>query len=113
MGTLTINNSGESCKQHPCSSKINYLVNKVQQTIERILQHFVNPSPTGRGDGVREVVPIINHTDGVSIEFPDWRFNLRGSNTEPLLRLNVETRGNSEALNAHIHQLATLIGAAQ
>jgi phosphomannomutase/phosphomannomutase/phosphoglucomutase len=39
----------------------------------------------------------IDHTDGLSIEFEDWRFNLRASNTEPLVRLNVESRG-SEAL---------------
>jgi len=36
----------------------------------------------------------VGHTDGVSIEFPDWRFNLRMSNTEPLVRLNVESRGD-------------------
>lgn len=34
----------------------------------------------------------IDEIDGVSIEFPDWRFNLRGSNTEPVIRLNVETK---------------------
>ena len=39
----------------------------------------------------------IDLTDGLSMEFPQWRFNLRGSNTEPLVRLNVESRG-SEAL---------------
>ena len=39
----------------------------------------------------------IDGTDGLSVEFPDWRFNLRASNTEPLVRLNVEARG-SEAL---------------
>jgi phosphomannomutase/phosphomannomutase/phosphoglucomutase len=39
----------------------------------------------------------VDFTDGLSMEFPEWRFNLRGSNTEPLVRLNVESRG-SEAL---------------
>jgi phosphomannomutase len=39
----------------------------------------------------------IDLTDGLSMEFEQWRFNLRGSNTEPLVRLNVESRG-SEAL---------------
>jgi len=39
----------------------------------------------------------VDHTDGLSVEFKEWRFNLRGSNTEPLVRLNVESRG-SEAL---------------
>jgi len=36
----------------------------------------------------------VDHTDGLSIAFPDWRFNLRCSNTEPLVRLNVESRGD-------------------
>jgi phosphomannomutase len=38
---------------------------------------------------------LIDETDGVSIEFPDWRFNLRASNTEPVIRLNVESRGDA------------------
>jgi phosphomannomutase len=40
---------------------------------------------------------VIDHTDGLSVDFKDWRFNVRASNTEPLVRLNVESRGN-EAL---------------
>lgn len=36
----------------------------------------------------------INKLDGLIVEFPDWWFNLRGSNTEPLLRLNLEARSN-------------------
>jgi phosphomannomutase len=37
-------------------------------------------------------------TDGLSLEFPNWRFNLRPSNTAPVLRLNVETRGDPTVL---------------
>jgi phosphomannomutase len=40
---------------------------------------------------------IIDRTDGLSVDHPDWRFNVRASNTEPLVRLNVESRGD-EAL---------------
>ncbi len=40
---------------------------------------------------------VVDHTDGLSVDFKDWRFNVRASNTEPLVRLNVESRGN-EAL---------------
>ena len=72
------------------------------------MQHYTSPSPFGRGVGVREI-PAVDRTDGVSVEFPDWRFNLRGSNTEPLLRLNVETRGDIPAVAHHVHQLETLI----
>lgn len=99
---------GERIKAYPCSGEINYRVDDVKKTIERILQHYTSPSPFGRGVGVREM-PAVDRTDGVSVEFPDWRFNLRGSNTEPLLRLNVETRGDIPAVAHHVHQLETLI----
>ena len=36
----------------------------------------------------------IDYTDGISVEFDDWRFNLRSSNTEPVVRLNVESKNN-------------------
>ncbi|MXZ28132.1 MAG: phosphomannomutase [Gammaproteobacteria bacterium] len=41
---------------------------------------------------------LVDHIDGLSVDFPDWRFNLRPSNTEPLLRLNLETRADPELL---------------
>lgn len=52
---------------------------------------------------------FVDHLDGVSITFEDWRFNLRKSNTEPLVRLNVETRGDTELLVAKIAELQRLI----
>ena len=45
----------------------------------------------------------------VSIEFPEWRFNLRGSNTEPVIRLNVETRGDEALMKAKTAELLALI----
>lgn len=57
------------------------------------------------------LTPVVDETDGVSVEFADWRFNLRCSNTEPLLRLNVETRGDPELLNRRVAELQNLIGA--
>ena len=44
------------------------------------------------------------------MEFPDWRFNLRASNTEPVIRLNVETRGNKELLKEKVQELLNEIG---
>ena len=41
----------------------------------------------------------IDKMDGISFEFEDWRFNLRSSNTEPLIRLNIETKNNASLLN--------------
>ena len=42
----------------------------------------------------------IDTTDGISIEYPEWRFNLRTSNTEPVVRLNVESRADTALMNA-------------
>jgi phosphomannomutase len=53
----------------------------------------------------------LDHTDGLSIEFADWRFNLRGSNTEPLVRLNVESRGSEALMRAKTEELLKLIDA--
>ena len=52
----------------------------------------------------------IDETDGVSLAFEGWRFNLRRSNTEPLVRLNVEGKGNASALAAHVSAIADLLG---
>jgi len=48
-------------------------------------------------------------TDGLSLAFADWRFNLRASNTEPLLRLNVEARGDAARVAAKVAELRSLI----
>ena len=51
----------------------------------------------------------IDRTDGISLNFENWRFNLRKSNTEPLVRLNVEVRGNLEILPRLITSITKLI----
>jgi phosphomannomutase len=51
----------------------------------------------------------VDYTDGVSMEFKDWRFNLRASNTEPVIRLNVETRHNPELLKEKTNEILGLI----
>ncbi len=53
----------------------------------------------------------LDRTDGLSLEYPDWRFNLRSSNTEPLLRLNVEARGSAELMRARTAELLALLRA--
>jgi phosphomannomutase len=52
----------------------------------------------------------VDHTDGVSICFADWRFNLRASNTEPVIRLNVESRGDQPLMERETAQLVEVIG---
>ncbi|HEX7061373.1 MAG TPA: phosphomannomutase [Woeseiaceae bacterium] len=51
----------------------------------------------------------IDETDGVSIEFDDWRFNLRSSNTEPVIRLNVESRGDKALMRDKTREILALL----
>ncbi len=71
----------ERIAKFPCSGEINFHVNDVQACIAAVREHFSALQPL-----------VIDTTDGLSMEFAEWRFNLRGSNTEPVLRLNVESR---------------------
>jgi phosphomannomutase len=83
----------------PCSGEINFRVEDAQAKIREILVTYADQEPE------------LDETDGISLEFADWRFNLRSSNTEPLLRLNVETRGDAELLQRCTEELRTLITA--
>jgi phosphomannomutase/phosphoglucomutase len=90
----------ERMDAYPCSGEINYRVSDVAATIERVLAHYLPQKPN------------LDRTDGVSVEFASWRFNLRGSNTEPLLRLNVETRGDTPAVTQRVSEIEALIRSA-
>ena len=81
----------------PCSGEINFRVDDAQATVARVMAHY------------HDDAAVLDHTDGVSAEFPDWRFNLRSSNTEPLLRLNIETRGDTALLTQRTEELTALI----
>lgn len=52
----------------------------------------------------------VDRTDGISVEFADWRFNLRSSNTEPVVRLNVESRGDAALMAAKTAELLARLG---
>ena len=66
----------------PCSGEINSKIEDPAAVIEKIKQHYVDEALE------------IDYTDGLSMTFTDWRFNVRMSNTEPVVRLNVESRGD-------------------
>jgi phosphomannomutase len=53
----------------------------------------------------------IHKLDGLTVEFANWRFNLRGSNTEPVIRLNVETRGDLALLKQKTDEVLALVRA--
>ena len=52
---------------------------------------------------------LVDETDGISLEFSDWRFNLRSSNTEPLVRLNVESRADVALMQEKTAQILALL----
>jgi phosphomannomutase len=76
---------GERIRLFPVSGELNYRVPDAAATIKALESRYAPQALK------------VDRTDGLSYEFEDWRFNLRTSNTEPLIRLNVEARG-SEAL---------------
>ncbi|MFH2711305.1 phosphomannomutase CpsG, partial [Klebsiella aerogenes] len=51
----------------------------------------------------------IDTTDGISIEYPEWRFNLRTSNTEPVVRLNVESRADDTLMKVKTEEILALL----
>lgn len=89
----------------PCSGELNYRVADAAQVCQRVEQFFLQKQGQNQTEMQKESV------DGLSIAFSDWRFNLRSSNTEPLLRLNVETRANPALLLEKVQLLESLITA--
>lgn len=79
----------------PVSGEINSTVTDPDSVIEQIQNKFQ--------DGT------MDFTDGLSVSFPDYRFNVRKSNTEPVLRLNVETRGDQQLLDQKTGELLDMI----
>lgn len=82
---------------YPCSGEINFKVADAKAAVTRVMEHFAAQSPA------------LDYTDGVSADFGDWRFNLRSSNTEPLLRLNVESRGDAALMQARTDEISSLL----
>ena len=78
---------GNRMAAYPVSGEINSTVDDPDEVIRRVEERH--------GAGGRK-----DYTDGLSVEFADYRFNLRKSNTEPVIRLNVESRGDRELMAA-------------
>jgi phosphomannomutase len=84
-------------RDHPSSGEINFIVADTAATVARVKAAL---GPQARGE---------DWTDGLSLDFGDWRLNLRASNTEPLLRLNVEARGDPALVAEAVARLRDLI----
>ncbi|NRF13571.1 phosphomannomutase CpsG [Vibrio coralliilyticus] len=81
----------------PSSGEINSTLDNPNQAIQRIKAIFEQDALT------------VDYTDGVSMEFTNWRFNLRSSNTEPVVRLNVESRADVELMKVKTEQILILL----
>lgn len=82
---------------YPTSGEINISLEQPKKAMERILENYKFGAKS------------IDFTDGISIEYEDWRFNLRGSNTEPVIRLNVESKCNSILMNEKKNEILKLL----
>ena len=84
-------------RAYPCSGEINFKVADARAATERVLTHYASQAPA------------LDHTDGISADFGQWRFNLRSSNTEPLLRLNVESRADAKLMQERTAEITALL----
>jgi len=82
---------------YPSPGELNRKIADPAAAIQRVREHYESSAL------------VIDDTDGISMEFPEWRFNLRMSNTEPVVRLNLETRGDSELLAQCQDELLSLL----
>jgi phosphomannomutase len=89
---------GERMRAFPASGEINRKVEDAAAVIARVEAEYTPKAVA------------VDRTDGLSVEFATWRFNLRSSNTEPLLRLNVESRGDADLMRAKTAELLALLG---
>jgi phosphomannomutase len=81
----------------PASGEINRRLEDPLAAIARVEARF---APTALS---------VDRTDGVSMEFQDWRFNLRSSNTEPVLRLNVEARADERLMRERTAEILDIL----
>ena len=88
----------ERMKIYPCSGEINSTVNDADEVLARIEAEY----------GLQGTVTKV---DGLSVDFNNWRFNLRKSNTEPVIRLNVETRQDVSLMHVKTEELLNKIRA--
>jgi phosphomannomutase len=87
---------GDMIAAYPVSGEINSVVGDADAVIKKIESIY--------SDGEKD------YTDGLSIAYDEYRFNIRKSNTEPVLRLNVESRGDKSLMEQKTAELLDVIG---
>jgi phosphomannomutase len=84
----------------PCGGEINYKVADPKAAMRQIEAHFASG------------VETLDRTDGICLEFAEWRFNPRSSNSESLLRLNVESLGKVNLVAKKVMEIEAVMGVA-
>lgn len=87
----------ERVETYPCSGEINFRVQNTASAMEDIWRKYSSRSA------------YQDRLDGINLEFDDWRFNLRPSNTESLLRLNVESKGNRNLMQEKTDEISSAL----
>ncbi|PKI17794.1 phosphomannomutase CpsG [Colwellia sp. 12G3] len=87
----------ERIAAYPSSGEINNTITDPKAAIARVFAFY------------QEQAQVIDKTDGISMEFGNWRFNLRSSNTEPVVRLNVESKGDVALMQEKTEQVLALL----
>ncbi|MES9858134.1 MAG: phosphomannomutase CpsG [Sedimenticola sp.] len=88
---------GERIRRYPSSGEINSKLDGPQGAIQQVLKRY------------QADAELVDHTDGISLNMGEWRFNLRSSNTEPVVRLNVESRGDAGLMQTKTEEILALL----
>ena len=97
QGTTLSSMVADRIAKFPSSGEINSKLADPKAAIDRVLKAY-------QADAIN-----IDMTDGIGVEYKDWRFNLRSSNTEPVVRLNVESRANIELMQEKTDDILKLL----
>jgi len=89
----------ERIQLFPSSGEINNKIDDPKKAINKVFEFY------------QKDALLIDETDGISMEFTDWRFNLRSSNTEPVVRLNVESKANTVLMKEKTKEILMLLKA--
>lgn len=89
----------ERIKAFPSSGEINSKLKDADAALDRVTKKY------------QPLANVVDTTDGLGLEFGNWRFNLRKSNTEPVIRLNVESKGNISLMEEKTKEVLALIRA--
>ncbi len=87
----------ERIEKFPASGEINFRVQDPAAAMKAVEEKYL---PSAKG---------VDRTDGISIEFENWRFNLRASNTEPVIRLNLESRGDRALMEEKTREISEML----